>query len=35
METSVLTIGKQISEIITHDKIITPKISEQERVNRL
>ena len=35
METSVLTIGKQISEVITHDKIITPKISEQERVNRL
>ncbi len=35
METIVLTIGKQISEVITHDKIITPKISEQERVNRL
>jgi len=35
METSVLTIGKQICEVITHDKIITPKISEQERVNRL
>ena len=35
MESSVLTLGKQICEVITHDKIITPKISEQERVNRL
>jgi hypothetical protein len=35
METNVLTIGKQICEVITHDKIVTPKISEQERVNRL
>jgi len=35
MESSVLTLGKQICEVINHDKIITPKISEQERVNRL
>lgn len=34
MKTSVLTIGKQISEVISHDKIVTPRISEQEKVNR-